>query len=213
MVPLPEGKAPPPAIVQRASQLLAEAARRPVSFFRIKKLGSLNIGIGSAGDERYLLRIEAGSPSDKDDIILELKEVRRLNDLPCLRAEVGGTRIVVAQATLAYQAFSYVGTLALESPTGPRHYWFHAWPDNYAELRIASLATARTLEEVAFDVGVQLGRGHGRQKRSSESRRLREQLQAALPGLDLHALATGLADATEEAWRQFVARTEPPRAH
>ena len=119
----------------------------------------------------------------------------------------------MAQATLAYQAFSYVGTLALESPTGARHYWFHAWPDNYAELRIASLTTPRSLEEVAFDVGVQLGRGHSRHKRSSESRRLREQLKAALPGLDLYALATGLADATEEAWRRFVARTEPQRAH
>jgi hypothetical protein len=209
MVPLPEGKTPPPAILQRASELLADAAHRPVSFFRIKKLGSLNIGIGSAGDERYLLRIEAGSPSDKDDIILELKEVRRLTELPCLRAETGGTRIVVAQARLAYEAFSYVGTLALDSPNGPRHYWFHAWPDNYAELRVASLPSAHALEEVAFDVGVQLGRGHARDKRSGESRRLREQLKAALPGLDLGPLATALADATEEAWRRFCGKQTP----
>jgi Uncharacterized protein conserved in bacteria (DUF2252) len=206
MTPLPEGQTPPPAILQRASELLAEAAHRPVSFFHIKKLGSLAIGIGSAGDERYLLRIEAASTADKDDIILELKEVRRLADLPCLRAEVGGTRILVAQATLAYEAFSYVGTLALDSPTGPRHYWFHAWPDNYAELRVSALPSVRALEEIAFDVGVQLGRGHGQHKRSGESKRLREQLKAALPGLDLAALATALADASEEAWRRFCAQ-------
>ena len=206
MVPLPEGQTPPPAILQRASELLAEAAHRPVSFFHIKKLGSLNIGIGSVGDERYLLRIDAGSPADKDDIILELKEVRVLADLPCLRAETGGTRIVVAQAQLAYEAFSYVGTLALESPAGPRYYWFHAWPDNYAELRVAALPSAQALGEIAFDVGVQLGRGHGQHKGSGESKRLREQLKAALPGLDLASLATALADASEEAWRRFCAQ-------
>jgi hypothetical protein len=64
----------------------------------------------------------------------------------------------------------------------------------------------RALEEIAFDVGVQLGRGHGQHKRSGESKRLREQLKAALPGLDLAALATALADASEEAWRRFCAQ-------
>ena len=208
MTPLPAGQTPPAAILQRASELLAEAAHRPESFFHIKKVGSLGMGIGSAADERYLLRIEASSSRDDDDVMLELKEVRRLPELTCIRAEPGGTRIVVAQATLAYEAFSYVGTLALDSNSGLRHYWFHAWPDNYAELRVASLATPLALQEVAFDVGVQLGRGHGRLKRSGDSRRLRQQLEAALPTIDLSVLSVALADATEEAWRRFRAQTE-----
>jgi len=203
LTPLPPEDTPPPAKLERASALLAEAAHRPASFFRIKKVGALKMGIGSAADERYLLRIEGPSSVDDDDVMLELKEVRRLPELPCLRAEPGGTRIVVAQATLAYQAFSYVGTLALESPTGSRHYWFHAWPDNYAELRIASLPSPQAVQDVAFDVGVQLGRGHGRQKRSDDSRRVRERLKAALPALDLAGLSEALADATEEAWHRF----------
>jgi hypothetical protein len=206
MRPLPPGTEPPPAKRQRASAVLADAARRPESFFRIKKLGSLAMGIGSGADERYLMRIEGPSPGDADDVMLELKEVRRLPELPCLRAEPGGTRILVAQASLAYEAFSYVGTLALDSPAGPRHYWFHAWPDDYAELRIASLRTPQDLAEIAFDVGVQLGRGHARRKHSSESRRLRAQLQAALSTVDLAGLAGGLADATREAWSRFRAQ-------
>lgn len=210
MTALPEEKVPPSPILERASQLLGEAARRSPSFFRIKKLGSLKMGIGSAADERYLLRIEGPSSREDDDVMLELKEVRQLPQLPCLRAETGGTRIVVAQATLAYQAFSYVGTLALESPTGLRHYWFHAWPDNYAELRIAALASPQSLSDVAFDVGVQLGRGHGRQKRSDQSRKVRQALKASLPTLDLPAIAGALADATQEAWRRFRAENERP---
>jgi hypothetical protein len=210
MTALPSEKAPPSPILERASQLLAEAAHRSTSFFRIKKLGSLKMGIGSAADERYLLRIEGPSSREDDDVMLELKEVRPLPQLPCLRAEAGGTRIVVAQATLAYQAFSYVGTLALESPTGLRHYWFHAWPDNYAELRIAAIASPQSLKDVAFDVGVQLGRGHGRQKHSDDSRKVRQALKSALPGLDLPAIAAALADATQEAWRRFRAENERP---
>jgi hypothetical protein len=213
MTPLPPDQQPPPAKLERASAMLAEAARRPESFFRIKKLGALTIGIGSAADERYLMRIEGPSSAEADDVMLELKEVRRLPELPCLRAEPGGTRILVAQARLAYEAFSYVGTLAIDSPAGPRHYWFHAWPDNYAELRVASLRTPGQLAEVAFDVGVQLGRGHARQKHSSDSSRLRAQLGAALSTVDLGALSRALADATAEAWRRFrdaaAARPEP----
>jgi hypothetical protein len=203
MTALPPEQQPPPEKLQRASAMLAQAANQPEAFFRIKKIGSLTMGIGSAGDERYLMRIEGPSPVDGDDVMLELKEVRRLPELPCMRAEPGGTRILVAQARLAYEAFSYVGTLALESPEGPRHYWFHAWPDHYAELRIASLRTPRELTEVAFDVGVQLGRGHGRLKHSADSRRLRAQLEVGLPTVDLVALARTLADATEQAWRRF----------
>jgi hypothetical protein len=205
MVPLPPGQQPPPEKLRRASALLAEAARRPESFFRIKKVGALTLGIGSADDERYLMRIEGPSSADADDVMLELKEVRHLPDLPCLRAEPGGTRILVAQASLAYEAFSYVGTLALDSPDGPRHYWFHAWPDNYEELRVASLGSPQDLQDVALDVGVQLGRGHGRQKHSADARRVRAQLATALGGVDLTALSRVLADATEEAWRRFRA--------
>jgi hypothetical protein len=205
MKPLPPGQEPPTGKLQRASQMLADAAHRPESFFRIKKLGSLTLGIGSAADERYLMRIEGPSSADADDVMLELKEVRRLPELACLRAEPGGTRILVAQASLAYEAFSYVGTLALDSPAGPRHYWFHAWPDDYAELRIASLRAPQELAEITFDVGVQLGRGHARQKHSSDSRRLRAQLATGLSAVDLRGMSRALADATEEAWRRFRA--------
>ena len=57
-------------------------------------------------------------------------------------------------------------------------------------------------------MGVQLGRGHARQKRDDDSRRLRKALSDALPKLDLVTLSAALADATEEAWRRFRAGSE-----
>jgi hypothetical protein len=199
MKELPPDRAPGPATLDKAAVYLAEAARRPARFFRVKKVGALSIGIGSAADEKYLFRIEGPSPAAHDDVILEIKEVRPLPDLGCLRAELGPTRILVAQATLAYEPFSYVGALSLEG----RHVWFHAWPDNYAELSIARLDSARELGEVAFDAGIQLGRGHVRRDRNKVDKRLREALRKSLAPIDLGPLSLALADACEEAWRRF----------
>ena len=52
-------------------------------------------------------------------------------------------------------------------------------------------------------VGVQLGRGHVKQKRKQDERRLQRALLAGLPVCDLVNLSATLADATEEAWRRF----------
>ncbi|HJS56880.1 MAG TPA: DUF2252 family protein [Vicinamibacteria bacterium] len=199
MTELPPDDRPTVPTLERIAALLANEARRPAYFFRVKKIGTLGIGIGSAADERYLFRIEGGSSKENDDVILELKEVRVLPTLSCLQEGLGPTRIIVAQATLAYEPFSYVGALSLEG----RHYWFHAWPDNYAELRISALPSPQALQEVAYDVGVQLGRGHVRQKRKEDERRLQRELRAGLPVCDLGNLSAALADATEEAWRRF----------
>ena len=76
MTELPPEDMPTPSTLQRVAALLANEARRPASFFRVKKIGTLSIGIGSAADERYLFRIEGGSPRPEDDVILEVKEVR-----------------------------------------------------------------------------------------------------------------------------------------
>jgi hypothetical protein len=205
MKELPPGKAPTPATLDKAAVYLAQAARLPARFFRVKKVGALQIGIGSAADEKYLFRIEGPSPAARDDVILELKEVRSLPSLACLRSELGPTRILVAQAALAYEPFSYVGVLSLEG----RHFWFHAWPDNYAELSIArSLESPRELGEVAFDAGIQLGRGHVRGARGKVDTKLREALRRSPSPVDLGPLSKELAEACEEAWRRFRARTK-----
>jgi hypothetical protein len=200
MEPLPEGAAPSDATLEKAAMLLGEAARRPTSFFRAKRVGALRIGIGSAADEKYLFRVEGPSRDPEDDVILELKEVRKLPAHGCIRSEPGPTRILVSQARIAYQPFQYAGSLNLEG----RQYWFFAWTDNYAELDIrGSLDSVTELGEVAYDVGVQLGRGHPAQASSKEADRLRKSLLETFPGAGLYALTAELADAVEAAWKQY----------
>jgi uncharacterized protein (DUF2252 family) len=63
------------------TQMLADRAGMPASFFRVKKAGRPTLGIGSALDEKYLLRIEGWSKEADDDQILEAKLVRPLADV------------------------------------------------------------------------------------------------------------------------------------
>ena len=206
MEPLADGAAPSEATLEKAAVLLGEAARRPTSFFHAKRVGALRIGIGSAADEKYLLRVEGPSRDPEDDVILEVKEVRKLPAAGCIRSEPGPTRILVSQARIAYQPFEYAGSLDLDG----RHFWFFAWTDNYAELDIhRTLESVTELGEVAYDVGVQLGRGHPAEASSKEAERLRKALLETFPGAGLYALTAELADAVEAAWKQFSASAPP----
>ena len=67
------------------TQMLANRAGMPASFFTIKKAGRPTLGIGSALDEKYLFRIEGWSKEADDDQILEAKLVRPLSDVDCVR--------------------------------------------------------------------------------------------------------------------------------
>jgi hypothetical protein len=228
---LPDDKPPPsPALLDMVARQLADASRKPERFFHVKRFGALSIGIGSAADEKYLLRIEGPSSSASDDVILEIKEARALDTISCIRSETGPTRIVVGQSRLAYEPFQYVGALTLEqpavaegtqTPASPgqpvkRYFWFHAWPDNYAELDIrSSFESPAELAEVVYDVGVQLGRGHPKGVKGREADRLREALVQALQGSRVQAMSAELADACEAAWRRFTEQARgqgPPPA-
>ncbi|MBT8492277.1 MAG: DUF2252 domain-containing protein, partial [Deltaproteobacteria bacterium] len=95
------------------------------SFFKIKRAGKLHIGIGSALDSKYLLRVEGPSTSPDDDVVLEVKEVRKLNAIPCLNSNWTNDpfRILVGSARIAYRPFRYLGYTVLSGQA----YWVHAW--------------------------------------------------------------------------------------
>jgi hypothetical protein len=206
MEPLPPDAAPSGDTLEKAAVLLGDAAHRSPSFFRAKRIGVLRIGIGSAADEKYLFRVEGPSKADDDDVILEVKELRKLPSLGCIQSEQGPTRILVSQARIAYQPFQYAGWLNLEG----RYFWFFAWTDNYAELDIhRSLDSATELGEVAYDVGVQLGRGHPASKSSKDADKLRRSLLETFPDSGVYPLTAQLADAVEAAWRRFCGEAPP----
>jgi hypothetical protein len=191
----------------RSHRVLDQVARDaglPPHWFRVKKVGLLRIGVGSALSAKYLLRIEGPSLSDEDDVMIEAKELLDRESSSCLQVMPGPSRILAGDARLAYQPFRFPGVLHLGSKT----FWLHAWTDNYQELNIqASLRTASELREIAFDVGVQLGRGHPRRLEGDAATRLRVEILRTLPEDRIEREIEALTHETLRAWRRFVLAT------
>ncbi|MEL6187917.1 MAG: DUF2252 family protein, partial [Myxococcota bacterium] len=125
MKPVPDAKA---AEIKKALEPYVEAMRHKHGeldprFFEVAKLGRLKMGIGSALDEKFLVRVRGPSSDPLDDVILELKEVRSLAGISCIEGS-GATdpfRILLAQARIAYKPYAYVGYIDLED----KKFWIH----------------------------------------------------------------------------------------
>src|SRR5262249_28140536 len=101
----------------------------------------------------------------------------------------------------AYEPFRYPGGVHV----GGVDFWVHAWPLNYAELDIEDLRSPAELCEVAYDSGVQLGRGHPKRWAAREVLELRRRLLAGLPKERMARAAGELAAPTQAGWDAFPA--------
>jgi hypothetical protein len=200
---------PPPAdeaTMVQAVKTLAANSSLPESFFTKKKGGALRIGIGSALVEKYLVRVEGPTAAADDDVLLEVKQVRDPTGVDCVRSAPGPSRIFVGQARIAYEPFRFPGVFHV----GDKTFWIHAWPDNYAEIDILkTLALPRDLEEIAYDVGVQLGRGHPAGLGDDAASRLRVSLLRTLPDARLEDAVADLTTETVAAWERFRSAPSP----
>ncbi len=172
-------------------------------FFDVVGIGGLRLGIGSALDRKYLVRVQGDTDDPMDDEVLEIKEVRSLAGISCIEAtEDDPFRVLLSQARIAYRPFNHLGYLRLDG----RNFWVHAWVQNYDEVEIGeSFRTPEELAEVAYDAGVQLGRGHHKMIAAPFDTQLK---QAQLEFLDTHsdevaAASRELADAVVVAWQRF----------
>ena len=112
----------------------------------------------------------------------------------------GPSRIFAGEARLAYQPFRFPGVLHL----GGKTFWVHAWTDHYQELDIQkTLRSPQELREVAFDVGVQLGRGHPKRVDQEGAIRLRLECLRSLPEDKIRREIVALTDETIRAWTRF----------
>lgn len=160
MDPVPDGERE--ALVQAMdpyiSSMMEANPGLSKSFFSIREVGYLRLGIGSALDRKYLVRMDGPSPAALDDLVLEVKEVRNLEGIPCVNAEAGDPfRILLGHSRIAYQPYGFLGYLRFDGSV----FWIHSWVQNYQELDVRkSLRNPRELREVVRDVGIQLGLGH-----------------------------------------------------
>jgi hypothetical protein len=196
----------------------AQHPELPAEFFQLQSLGRLRMGIGSALDDKYLLRVHGQTGAPEDDLILEVKELRDLSGISCMRGERRRDpfRILVAQSRIAYVPYPYLGYARLQG----RIFWVHGWVDNYAELGLPQVADAAELAELSEDIGVQLGRGHPKQIASPLDLQLRRAIAEMVVRLRprIEALSRQLADRTVTAWERFrreapALPAAPPGAH
>jgi hypothetical protein len=194
-----------------AAALHAQDPSLPAAFFRIKTAGRLRIGIGSALDEKYLLRVEGWTASDDDDLVLEAKLVHALGHGGCLHGNDGPERVSLGMSLIARASFPYAGLFV----HGGHALWVHGWTDDYVELSIeSSFAESRDLRQVAYDVGIQLGHAHPREEPGkAPDRASREALLASERANEgrIRATIDMLTDATLAAWDAFRADDSSPR--
>ena len=125
--------------------------------FKVKRIGMLTMGIGSALDEKYLILFEGPTAADDDDMVVEAKQIRDLQGNPCVRTDVGASRVLDGMGLIAYEPFAYAAVV----PHGDKRFWMHDWTDDYQEALIGTMMrTPKDLRQIAFDAGVQMGRAH-----------------------------------------------------
>jgi len=192
-----------------ATEMRTQTPVPPPSFFRIKKAGRLKIGIGSALDEKYLLRVEGWTEREGDDQILEAKLVHALSDSGCVHTDAGPGRVSLGMSLIARASFPYSGLLA----RGDRSFWIHGWTDDYVELSIeSSFPEPLDLQQVAYDVGIQLGRAHPKEGLGKvPPRSVRTLLLESMrTNEDRIRRAVGeLTEATVQAWSAFRGEIKP----
>jgi hypothetical protein len=189
------------------------------SFFELKHFGNLRGGVGSALDRRILARVEGPTEAPEDDVILEAKELRDMSDVTCVRAEpIGGRfRTIVGRARLGDGKDPYLALIPRGSDQAPDDapFWIQSWLPDYRELDAhRDLKNEDELEQIAFAVGMQLGRGHVVQIATPFDEQLR---RAELDMLREHEtrIRKAIAQMTEEtlaSWRAFQKDAVPLRS-
>ena len=198
-----------------ATDMAAENPELSPGYFEPAWFRRLRLGYGSALDPKFLIRIRGPSDDPADDGILEAKQVRDLSQVSCLRRRSSADvfRILVAQARLAEIPLRFVGAMRIEGQKENDAFWIHAWFENYEELSIDTgarppsrvIATVDEIAEVAYDVGLQLGRGHVREIASPLDLSLRRAQRRSLDEHepDIRAAIEELVDRTLRGYASF----------
>jgi hypothetical protein len=134
--------------------------QRPESFYRIRGLGSVEIGLGSALDRKLLIRIAGGTDDPLDDLILEARNHSLPDYRGCVWRPTGGSlNVFMLTSLLAHPLPEVFGVLP--NPQGDElpEIWIQSWDRGYRELSLSDIRNQADLNALATDAGLQLA-GH-----------------------------------------------------
>lgn len=178
------------------------------AFFKIKVGGRLDMGIGSAYVDKFLVRIEGPTGAADDDLIMEAKGLMPGALGNCMHGvDLDATRVIVGQAQISRAPQRFLAAMKIDG----KQFYSHTWLVHYTELHEVDIKSAEELAEISEDVGLQLGRGHA--KLEDESRvpqhRLALRKTLAAIGPELPDVAVDLARQVNGAWQKYRSQLRP----
>ncbi len=205
---------------ERSLQLVETFVRElrpeiPAGYFGLKRGGWLRMGVGSALAPKALVRIEGPSPAPEDDVLLEAKQLSRLEGVPCVQVPLSGEafRVIAAAEQIGRLRHGILLVAPRHEDLGPdvRDWWVRTWDETYVEMAVADLASPDELAEVAHDVGAQLGSANLRHSIPLLEAQLRRAELAAVRRLDprIRATARRLVDELLAGWEEWRASRGP----
>lgn len=205
----PEGEEEQRALAEYALKMQRFRPDLPAGFFTMKRGGKIALGIGSARQKKYLVRIEGPTASPDDDVMMEAKEASAEPLGRCLQSTGSAAlRSVVGEARFGGGPERLLGVAKIHG----RRYSSHAWRPHYREIGVEDLRTGAELAELARDVGVQLGRHHPVLLSGPFAEALREELSdlATRVRPTLSPRSAALAERVRAAWARFRASPSAP---
>jgi hypothetical protein len=134
---------------------------RPEAFYDIVRLGSVEIGVGSALEPKRLVRIAGATGAPEDDLILEVRLTATPTGYECVsQATSGGSlQVLMFTALLGPRLPDVFGFLPIEGDPGAPEYWVQSWDPGYREMAASDVRSQEELNELAVDAARQLA-GH-----------------------------------------------------
>jgi hypothetical protein len=173
----------------------------------VKKYGVLQMGIGSALARKVLMRVEGPTSAPGDDVIVEAKELARLDSASCVSIPppVEAFRVVTAASQLGRLHHSFLVVVphpSRDRPDSPG-WWVRSWDRTYRELELPDVTTPRDLQQIAEDAGAQLGAANTRQDEGVDTQAIRRQEISSVRRLraKIRRSAARLATEVVEAWQ------------
>jgi uncharacterized protein DUF2252 len=189
----------------------------PPGYFRVVRAGWLRMGVGSNEDVKVLIRVQGASADPADDELLEAKQLRSLAGLRCLEepASQPTTRIIAGVHQMGRLNYRILASgpdlvipdlLVVGTPIGD--WWIRSWDPSYREIRLGDFHSARDLDAVVYDSGVQLGAGALHEATGLQSEALREREVTSIGTLEarLRRETVELVDDLLGGWHELRGR-------
>jgi hypothetical protein len=186
----------------------------PPDYFRVTRAGWLRLGVGSAVDEKILIRVQGPTPDPDDDELLEGKVVRNLSGISCLEGQstpptlrviTGSRQLGRLKHNILADAPAMVLPEILAGGQPLRDWWIRSWDPSYGEIRLSDLGSVDDLEAIVLDSGAQLGAGSLDRESAEQGEAIRQRSLAALGRLEgrLRREATALVDDVLRGWQEL----------